>query len=237
MVCCVILTHLPLVPHIYASTNRVNIGLDNGLSPFRCQAIIWANAEILLTGPWGTNFNEILIEIHTFSFKEKHLKMSFGKWRPFCLGLNVFWRKRKYETTGIMASKRPSDCWLPNSPRLNSITSIWTEWSPFCRRHFEMHYQRVLFWFFELHRLWYVRWGVIDNVGIGSCNGFAPDRRQGITWTNNDSDHWRIYAALWEDALTPFLAWWRHAMDRCPHYWPFVGESTGHRRIPITDCQ
>ena len=65
------------------------IGSDNGLSPGRRQAIIWTNAGILLTGPLGTNFNEILIEIHTFPFKKMHLKMSSGKWRPFCLGLNV----------------------------------------------------------------------------------------------------------------------------------------------------
>ena len=31
----------------------------------------------------------ILDEIHTFSFKKMHLKMSSGKWWPFCLGLNV----------------------------------------------------------------------------------------------------------------------------------------------------
>ena len=65
------------------------IGSDNGLSPGRCQAIIWTNAGILLIRPLGTNFNEILIEIHTFSFKKMHLKMSSAKWRPFCLGLNV----------------------------------------------------------------------------------------------------------------------------------------------------
>ena len=62
---------------------------DNGLSPGRHQAIIWTNAGILLIGPLGTNVSEILIEIHTFSFKKMHFKMSSGKWRPFCLGLNV----------------------------------------------------------------------------------------------------------------------------------------------------
>ena len=65
------------------------IGSDNGLSPGRRQAIIWTNAGMLLIGPLGTNFNEILIEIHTFSFKKMHLKMASAKWRPFCLGLNV----------------------------------------------------------------------------------------------------------------------------------------------------
>ena len=65
------------------------IGSDNGLSPRRRQAIIWTNAGILLIGPLGTSFIEIFIGIQTFSFKEMHLKMSYGKWRPFCLGLNV----------------------------------------------------------------------------------------------------------------------------------------------------
>ena len=44
---------------------------------------------ILLIGHLGNNFNEILIKIYTFSFKKMHLKMSSGKWRPFCLSLNV----------------------------------------------------------------------------------------------------------------------------------------------------
>ena len=65
------------------------IGSDNGLSPGRPQAIIWNNVGILLIGPLGTKFNEILIEIHIFSFKKMHLQMSSGKWRPSCLGLNV----------------------------------------------------------------------------------------------------------------------------------------------------
>ena len=65
------------------------LGSDNGLSPGRRQAIIWTNAGILLIGPLGTNFSEILIGILTFSFKKMRLKMSSVKWRPFCLGLNV----------------------------------------------------------------------------------------------------------------------------------------------------
>ena len=64
------------------------IGSDDGLSPGRRQAIIWTNAGILLIGHLGTNFSEILIEIHTFSFKKIDFNMS-AKWRPFCPGLNV----------------------------------------------------------------------------------------------------------------------------------------------------
>ena len=47
--------------HIWVSELNI-IGLDNGLSPGRRQAIIWTNAGILLIGPLGTN-SEILIEI------------------------------------------------------------------------------------------------------------------------------------------------------------------------------
>ena len=80
--------HRGQVTHICVG-NLTIIGPDNGLSSGRRQAIIWTNAGILLIGPRGTNFSEILIGIQTFSFKKMHLKMSSAKWRPFCLGLNV----------------------------------------------------------------------------------------------------------------------------------------------------
>ena len=82
------LTHWGRVTHICVG-KRFIIGSDNGLSPERRQAIIWTNAGILLIGPLGTNFSEILIEILTISFKKMHLKVSSAKWRPLCLGLNV----------------------------------------------------------------------------------------------------------------------------------------------------
>ena len=69
-------THWGRVTHLCFGNLNV-IGSDNGLSSGRRQAII------------GTNFSEMLIAIHTFSFKKIHLKMSSGKWRPFCLVLNV----------------------------------------------------------------------------------------------------------------------------------------------------
>ena len=70
----VILTHWGRVTHIYVG-NLAIIGSDNGLSPGRRQAIIWTNYGILLIGPWGTNFSEILIEIQTVSFKIMRLKI------------------------------------------------------------------------------------------------------------------------------------------------------------------
>ena len=81
------LTHWGRVTYICIS-NLTNIDSDNGLSPGRRQAIIWTNAGSLLIGSLGTNFNEILIEILTFSFKKMRLKVSSAKRRPFCLGLN-----------------------------------------------------------------------------------------------------------------------------------------------------
>ena len=69
-----VLTHWGRVAHICISKLSIIVS-DNGT---------------LLIGPLGTNFNEILIEkfIHFHSLKI-HLKISSGKWRPFCLGLNV----------------------------------------------------------------------------------------------------------------------------------------------------
>ena len=61
---------------------------NNGLLPGQCQAIIWTNTGILLIQTLGTNFSEILSEIHTFSLKKLHLKMWPAKWRLFHLSLN-----------------------------------------------------------------------------------------------------------------------------------------------------
>ena len=81
-------THWGRVTHIRVLKLTIT-GSDNGLSPGRRQAIFWTNPGILLIGPLGSNFSEILIGIQTFSFKKMHLKISSAKWRPFCLGLNV----------------------------------------------------------------------------------------------------------------------------------------------------
>ena len=91
------LTHWGRVTHICVG-KLIIIGSDNGLSPGRRQAFIWTNARILLIGPLGTNFSEILIGIQTFSLTKMHFKMSSAKWRPFCFGLNVLtcWRMNGY---------------------------------------------------------------------------------------------------------------------------------------------
>ena len=83
----IMLTHWGRVTH-KCDGNLTIIGADNGLLPSRRQAIIWTNSGILSIGPLGSNFNEISIEILTFSSKKMRLKVSSAKWRPFCIDLN-----------------------------------------------------------------------------------------------------------------------------------------------------
>ena len=102
------LTHWGRVTHICVVKLTI-IGSDNGLSPGRRQAIMWTNDGILLIGPLGTNFSEILIGIQTFSFKKMLLKMSSAIWRPFCLGLNVLNTRLKADMkTCLQPLIRPS---------------------------------------------------------------------------------------------------------------------------------
>ena len=68
------LTHWGQVMHTWVSKLTI-IGSDNGLALARHQAIIWTIAGILLFGPVGTNFSEILLEIYTFLFKKMYSEM------------------------------------------------------------------------------------------------------------------------------------------------------------------
>ena len=63
-----------------------------------------------------------------------------------------------------------------------------TKWPTFCRRQFQMHFHEWKFWNFQQK----IHWDVFLWVSIGSGNGLAPIRRQIITLTNGDEDHWRI---------------------------------------------
>ena len=67
---------------VYMSINYPTIGSYNGLSPIRRQAIIWTNSGILLIRNLGTNFNEILGKIHTFS-------LGVILYRPQCVSNNI----------------------------------------------------------------------------------------------------------------------------------------------------
>ena len=96
------------------------IDSDNGLSPGRRQAVIWTNAGILLIGHLGTNFSEILIETYTFLLKKIHLKMSSGKWRPFCFGLNVL-----NQSLGNVSPFQGSGMLLRQKSKTYKISRVW----------------------------------------------------------------------------------------------------------------
>ena len=66
---CFALTHWGRVTHICVDNLTVT-GSDNGLSPGRHQAIIRTNDGILLMRPSGTNFSEVIIEIHIFHWRK-----------------------------------------------------------------------------------------------------------------------------------------------------------------------
>ena len=104
------------------------IGSDNGLSPIRRQAIIWTNAGILLIQTFGTNFSEILIQIHICSNKKMHLKMSSGKCWPFCLGLNVLIDK-------ILCKWYILICLIFTQNFKNFMTRIWSQMLVLMPRH------------------------------------------------------------------------------------------------------
>ena len=88
--------------------NLTIIGSDNGLSRDRRQAIIWTNAGILLIRTLGTNFNEILGEIHTFSLKKRYLKMLSAKWHLFGLGLNELSDMKTIKSSNCQMVAEPS---------------------------------------------------------------------------------------------------------------------------------
>ena len=108
----------------------------------------------------GTNVSEILIEIHIFSFKKMHLKLSSAKTRSLCLGLNVFTKQRKnilmtgrtnsdsltltllftqisYSTsTDVFARSQPESNvdFIGISPQWFEIIILYSMfWSPICR--------------------------------------------------------------------------------------------------------
>ena len=113
--------HWGRVTHICVGELTIIVS-DNSLSPGRRQAIIRTNNGILLIGPYGTNFSEILIEILTFSFTKMSLKVSSAKWRPFCLGLKLL---RVFNE-----SRLPSSLWviIPVTGRCHVKTSLPFGW-------------------------------------------------------------------------------------------------------------
>ena len=115
--------------------NRISIGSDNGLSPFRCQAIILTNAGWLSIGPLGTNFTDILIKIQNFPFT----KTLSAKWRSFCSGyelIKVKWSSALFKSQGLLSTwMRHAVDTLSTLPALSvgvhqRTSDIYCHWKP-----------------------------------------------------------------------------------------------------------
>ena len=78
------LNHRGRVTHIRVG-KLTSIASDNGLSPGRRQTIIWNIAGIMLIGPLGTNFSEILIKILWKNMFENVCEILWRKYVWKCL--------------------------------------------------------------------------------------------------------------------------------------------------------
>ena len=112
---------------IYVSKLTI-IGSDNGLAPGRRQPIIRANAGILLIGPLGANFSENSNEVHTFSFKKTHLKLSSAKCCHF-VPVSIFDNKEFIVCMSLIYSRSSPGIWVTLSSFFHIYvfrTSLWT---------------------------------------------------------------------------------------------------------------
>ena len=92
-----VLTHWGLVVHICVSKLAIIVS-DDGLSPRRGQAIIWTNVGMLVI---GTNFSEILIEIHTFHSR-KCIQNIILSW-PQCVNDSASFSRLSIKCMGLTA--------------------------------------------------------------------------------------------------------------------------------------
>ena len=79
-------------------------------------------------------------------------------------------------------------------------------------------------WWFETlsHSLWRHR-NVQCRLRVGH------DKEQYMPWNMHT-----ISAFLFFCHLVKVMAWWRHKMEYCPHYWPFLRGIHRSRWIPLT---
>ena len=75
------------------------------------------------------------------------------------------------------------------------LISLWTQWPPFRRPYFQMHFRKWFTYVFWLKFQWILflrsNWQL---PSIGLDNGLAPNRRQAIIWIDANPIRWRIYA-------------------------------------------
>ena len=156
--------------------NLTIIGSDNGLSPGRRQAITWTNVGILLIEPLGTNFSEMLGEIHTYSFKKIHLKVSSGKWWPFCLGLNMLNSLPCHHAKCVLNGLFAHSLWCQVDMKTNTSAFLGiehiddeTNWPPFSKYH-------LLIYFPVWKLLLYFYWNLFEKVQIAMLQRWSKQQ-------------------------------------------------------------
>ena len=183
----VILTHWGGVTHICVSKLTIIVS-DNGLSPGRCQTIIWTNDGILLIRALGTNFSEILGKIHLFSFKKMRLKMSSAKGRLFSLDLNEL--TFPCAATASHQGKQSLTCFFPHN------SAPWPTNSPSTERSLCGDRFAILTWrinqtteTWRLYQLIEADWRICATFNTASVN-VSPLTKCSVTlvsilWTLN----------------------------------------------------
>ena len=134
-------------------------------------------------------FSEFWIEIHTFSFKKIYFRMSSGKWRSFCLGLNEErWLPAVLYWNGghVVISDLDTYEYL----RHPTFTFFWSG-------SFHLSLSIELFMIVSENGLSFDHWKVLTNWGraahicigkltiIGSDNGLSLRWCQAIIWTSD----------------------------------------------------
>ena len=128
-----------LRPSTHICVNKFTIiGSNGGLYPSRRQTIIWTNARILLIGPLGTNFSEILIAIQENAFESIVWHMASILSRPQCapslVTANEEWHSRREGNAPKIVTDGNSSCSLEYlATRWLALRRKWVKWPTYLR--------------------------------------------------------------------------------------------------------
>ena len=170
--------------------------------------IVSENAGIFSIVPLATKFSILLIEIRISLLQKMPLKMSSGKWRPFCLGLNVL----KLEKYIIMMWK-----WA----RPLSMVVNWSHYTEVYRRKCQNCDSELIMTFAEsiqgpwLLRNFHIKMMLADmNFQTCLLIGWQPsdtcwNRATGSSWTFYLPNHLRMQRDIFA-FLNNFTTLWSH---------------------------
>ena len=114
-------------------------------TPIWCQAVTWTSADILLIGPFGTNFSELWIQLRWFSYTKMPLKENICQ--PFCSCLN---------------SLRPSDAYIRQWTNHHCFRQWLVAWP--APSHCLNQCWNIVTWTFRNNLQWNLNWN--SNIFI-----------------------------------------------------------------------